>query len=122
MNTAHGRITKLFLQSPIQTCTRVPPRKIHRAASERACGTSQVVSSFSNLAPAKRYRSTPLLDRSAARCRVAAYRVSRVGAHLPRQQPCRSCWAGQGVHRPIKELNGMDFAWSDQQRELLDAV
>src|SRR5436190_23378888 len=39
-----------------------------------------------------------------------------------RQRPCRSCKGRDKRFTGRWRTNGMDFAWSDQQRELLDAV
>ena len=63
-------------------------------------------------------------------CLTAAPRACRVAAHRVYRVTPAAC--GGGVAEAVKdgtsgsqadgELNGMDFAWSDQQRELLDAV
>src|SRR5204863_7753592 len=39
-----------------------------------------------------------------------------------RRRPCRSCKGRDKRFTGRWRTNGMDFAWSDQQRELLDAV
>src|SRR5215831_11673525 len=55
-------------------------------------------------------------------CRVAVYRVYRVTPAACGSGVAEAVRDGTSGSQADGELNAMDFAWSDQQRELLDAV
>ena len=62
------------------------------------------------------------LTASPRACRIAAYRVSRETPAAYGNGLAEAVRDGTSDTNPTEKLNAMDFAWSDQQRELLDAV